>query len=202
MYWRKVPWIIQRLVPHVIWRIPNSENKIYLTFDDGPCPNVTNKILEILHEKEVKASFFCLGKNVENHPNIFEALKENGHFVGNHGWSHLDGWVITRDTFLQNISKAKKFYDNDFFRPPYGKINWRLLFSSPKDCQFVLWDILSGDFDPNIDRNSCLNFVLKNVKPGSIIVFHDNDKSSEKMLSILPELIDELKMKSFVFDRL
>jgi len=81
VYWRKVPWIIQRLVPHVIWRIPNSENKIYLTFDDGPCPNVTNKILEILHEKEVKASFFCLGKNVENHPNIFEALKENGHFV-------------------------------------------------------------------------------------------------------------------------
>jgi len=202
VYWRKFPWIVQKLFPKLIWKLPNSEKKIYLTFDDGPCPEFTSKILDILDEKEIKASFFCLGKNIEYQPLLFDEIKKRGHFVGNHGYAHLNGWNVSRNEFMHNIEKGQKFYDNNFFRPPYGKIKLNFLSPLTKKYSVVMWDILSGDFDTRYDADNCLEFVLKNTKDGSIIVLHDNIKSGDKMISILPKIIDELRRKSFLFERL
>lgn len=202
MYWRKVPWLIRRLFSKITWRLPNNEKKIYLTFDDGPTEEFTEEILRILQEKGVKASFFCLGKNIDNQPYLFEKIKDAGHFVGNHGYKHIDGWKVSKSDFLDNIIKAEKFYDNNFFRPPYGKFKLSLLSQLSRKYSVIMWDILCGDFDPKYSETECLIYTLKNTKEGSIIVMHDNIKSGDKMIAILPEIIDGLRNKSFHFERL
>lgn len=198
----KFPKLIRIFFPQILYSIENDLNEVYLTFDDGPIPEVTPQILDILSDFNAKASFFCLGKNVLNNPDIFRTIIENGHTVGNHSFDHLNGWKTDNFKYFQNIEKAERLIKSDFFRPPYGKISPIQIFKLSRKYKIVMWDVLSGDFDINISKEKCVEYVLKNVKSGSIIVFHDSLKAKERVLYALPVVLDELQAKGFRFARL
>lgn len=198
----KFPKLIRIFFPQILYSIENDLNEVYLTFDDGPIPEVTPQILDILSDFNAKASFFCLGKNVLNNPDIFRTIIENGHTIGNHSFDHLNGWKTDNFKYFQNIEKAERLIKSDFFRPPYGKISPIQIFKLSRKYKIVMWDVLSGDFDINISKEKCVEYVLKNVKSGSIIVFHDSLKAKERVLYALPVVLDELQARGFRFARL
>lgn len=198
----RFPKIIKVFFPQLLYSVKNDSNNIFLTFDDGPIPEVTPQILGILSKFNAKATFFCLGKNVENHIDIFNSIKENGHTVGNHSFDHLNGWKTPDCLYFQNIEKADKLIKSDFFRPPYGKISPIQIFKLRRKYKIVMWDVLSGDFDINLSKQKCAEYVIKNVKSGSIIVFHDSLKAKERVLYALPIVLEELQKKGFQFAKL
>jgi peptidoglycan/xylan/chitin deacetylase (PgdA/CDA1 family) len=198
----RFPLLIRFFFPHFLYSIKNDSKKIFLTFDDGPIPEVTPLILGILSKFNAKASFFCLGKNVEHHPEIFNSIKEHGHTIGNHGYEHKNGWKTPNIKYFENTEKANELIKSNLFRPPYGKISPIQIIKLSKKYKIVLWDILSGDFDPNISKEKCAENVIKKIKPGSIIVFHDSLKAKERVLYALPIVLDVLQKKGFEFSGL
>lgn len=202
MYLVKTPQFIQNLFPNYTWKVPIEEKEVYLTFDDGPIPEVTPWVLEQLANYNAKATFFCVGENVQKHPSVFEAVKAAGHTVGNHTYNHLDGWTTDNIPYFHNTRHSARIIGSELFRPPYGKLK-------PKQAQFlqrhyriVMWDILSGDFDPNISNEQCLQNVIRNVAPGSIVVFHDSLKAKEKLEYVLPRVLQHLSEQGYRFEAL
>ncbi|MCB0640901.1 MAG: polysaccharide deacetylase family protein, partial [Phaeodactylibacter sp.] len=200
MYLVKTPQFIQNLFPNFVWSIPGDEKRVFLTFDDGPIPEVTPWVLETLDAYRAKATFFCVGDNVRKHPDVFESVLEKGHQVGNHTYNHLNGWSSENIPYFHNIRHCANMIHTDLFRPPYGRMK-------PKQAQFlqrhyniVMWDVLSGDFDANISPEQCLQNVLNNVKNGSIIVFHDSIKAGEKLRFVLPEVLKQLQSEGYAFE--
>jgi peptidoglycan-N-acetylglucosamine deacetylase len=221
-YWIKTNAFIKKVFPNYIWSIPNSENKIYLTFDDGPTPEITEWVLQELKKHNAKATFFCIGNNIEKHPIIFEKVINNGHSLGNHTFNHLNGWKSSTDNYLEDTKlceasisnlksdpsdseRAKQIYNlkSVIFRPPYGKIKAS---QSKKLRQLgykiIMWDVLSADFDTTITPEKCLENVLKNVCSGSIIVFHDSVKAFPNLKHTLPKALKYWTEKGFVFEKL
>lgn len=211
-YWIKTNAFVKKIFSNYIWSIPNSENKIYLTFDDGPTPEITEWVLEELKKYKVKATFFCIGNNIEKYPNIFEKVINGGHAVGNHTFNHLNGWETSTEKYLKNSGQWSEISNqsSDFklpasnsplFRPPYGKIK---LAQSRKLRQLgykiIMWDVLSADFDTTITPEKCLENVLKNVESGSIIVFHDSVKAFPNLKYTLPKALKYWTEKGFVCD--
>ncbi|SFB02829.1 Peptidoglycan/xylan/chitin deacetylase, PgdA/CDA1 family [Flavobacterium swingsii] len=211
-YWIKTPQIIKRLFSNQVWDIPNTENKIYLTFDDGPTPEITEWVLEILKENSINATFFCIGNNIEKHPEIFNKIINDGHGVGNHTFNHKNGWKTTTADYLQNVELCESAIKNqlpkafgtkirNLFRPPYGKIKP----SQSKKLRnlgykIIMWDILTADFDEKTSKEKCLENATKKVTSGSVIVFHDSVKAFKNLEYALPKTIQILKEKGFVFD--
>lgn len=208
-YWIKTNKLIKHFFSNYYWDIPNKENKIYLTFDDGPTPEITEWVLSELKKRNAKASFFCIGNNIEKHPEIFKKIIEGGHSIGNHTFDHLKGWKTTTETYLNNSllcdkqiqESSSKTIQPKIFRPPYGKI------TKSQSTQLrhlgykiIMWDVLSADFDRTISPEKCLQNVIKNVKSGSIIVFHDSIKASQNLKFTLPKTLDYLKENNFIFD--
>ena len=178
----KTPTIVQRLFSSYRWRFSSVPKEIYLTFDDGPTLEVTNFVLEELKKHQAKATFFCIGKNVKKHQNIYHKIQEEGHSVGNHTFNHLNGLLTKNTRYIENIQQASAYIVSKLFRPPYGRLKSsqaRLL--QQEGYKIIMWDILSYDFERNINSSKLKSNVLNNVKSGSIIVFHDN-KNSEKIL--------------------
>jgi peptidoglycan/xylan/chitin deacetylase (PgdA/CDA1 family) len=202
LYIVKIPWIIRKLFPSLLTRIPVIDKTVFLTFDDGPIPEVTPRILNILAEYNAKATFFCLGKNVEKNQEIFESIKNAGHSIGNHSFDHKNGWKTKNQTYFDNIEKAGNLIKSNLFRPPYGKIMPSHIKFIKLRYKIVMWNILSGDFDPDISKEKCVENVMKNVKPGSIIVFHDSIKAKEKVLYALPVILEELSEDGYRFERI
>jgi peptidoglycan-N-acetylglucosamine deacetylase len=196
----KIPWIIRKLFPSLLTSLPVTDKTVFLTFDDGPIPEVTPQILHILAKYNAKATFFCLGKNVEKNPEIFESIKKVGHSAGNHSFDHKNGWKTQNQNYFDNIEKAGKLIKSNLFRPPYGKIKPSQIKFIKSRYRIVLWDVLSGDFDPDISKEKCAKNILKNVKPGSIIVFHDSLKAKEKVLYALPVILEELSDNGYKFE--
>lgn len=203
-YWVKTNWIIKKIFSNYVWDIPNTENKIYLTFDDGPTPEITEWVLQELQKYNAKATFFCIGNNIEKYPEIFSKVIEKGHAIGNHTFNHLNGWQTATEKYLDNVELCNIQILNpksNLFRPPYGKIKTS---QSKKLRQLgykiIMWDVLSADFDQTISPEQCLENVLKNVKSGSIIVFHDSVKAFPNLEYTLPKTLDFLKEKRFGFD--
>ncbi|WP_395075121.1 polysaccharide deacetylase family protein [Flavobacterium sp.] len=211
-YWIKTPKFIKRLFNNQVWDIPNSENKIYLTFDDGPTPQVTEWVLSVLKNYNIKATFFCIGKNIENHPDILKKIISDDHSIGNHTFNHLNGWKTQSNKYLENVALCNEKFKNleilnrksqisNLFRPPYGKIKPS---QSKKLRQLgykiIMWDILSADFDQTITKEECLGNATKKVTSGSIIVFHDSQKSFKNLEYALPKTIEILKEKGYQFD--
>lgn len=202
MYLIKTPQVIQNLFPNFTWRIPSDEKVLYLTFDDGPIPEVTPWVLELLAEYNAKATFFCVGDNIRKHPEVFKQVKEAGHSVGNHTFNHLNGWNTENIPYFHNVRHCASLTHSALFRPPYGRLK-------PKQAQFlqrhyriVMWDVLSGDFDANISTEQCLDNVINNAKPGSIVVFHDSLKAVEKLQYVLPKVLDHFTQKGYNFEQL
>ncbi len=200
MYLVKSPRIIKKYYPQLVWDIPNFENKIYLTFDDGPVPEITTWVLAILKQYNVKATFFCLGCNVAKNPELFNQIIENGHAVGNHSYHHLSGWDTDDEVYFSNVKKCNEVINSKLFRPPYGRIKKSQIAETSKEYKIIMWSVLSGDFDPKITPEKCFNNVIKNTKIGSIIVFHDSLKAFPNLENTLPKTIEYLLAKGFVFD--
>lgn len=200
MYLTKTPKFIQSLFPSFTWRVnENKEKVLYLTFDDGPIPEVTPWVLSELKKYDAKATFFCVGDNVRKNQDVFQQVKDEGHSVGNHTFHHLSGWQTDNIPYFHDIRKCARIVKSDLFRPPYGRIK-------PKQTQFlsrhykiVMWDVLSGDFDENLSADDCLQNVLKAVVPGSIVVFHDSLKSEAKLKEVLPKVLKHYYMEGYSF---
>ncbi len=202
MYLVKTPLIIQELFPNFIWKIPTHEKVIYLTFDDGPIPEVTPWVLEQLEAFQAKATFFCVGDNVAKYPEIFDQVVESGHAVGNHTFNHLNGWSTENIPYFHNVRHCAKLVHSNLFRPPYGRL-------TPTQAQFlqrhynvVMWDVLSGDFDPKISPEQCLNNIQHNTKSGSIVVMHDSLKSQEKLQYVLPKMLAYFTERGYAFEQI
>ncbi len=202
MYLVKTPTFIQNLFPNFTWRIPNAEKIIYLTFDDGPIPEVTPWVLEQLRAYDAKGTFFCVGENVQKYPDVFKQVLAEGHTVGNHTYNHLAGWQTDNIPYFHNVRHCARQVNSDLFRPPYGRLK-------PKQAQFlqrhyriVMWDVLSGDFDASITNEQCLQNVVKNTQAGSIIVFHDSLKAEEKLRFVLPKVLKHFAAKGYRFEQL
>jgi peptidoglycan/xylan/chitin deacetylase (PgdA/CDA1 family) len=204
----KVPKIIKKIFHNQVWEIPNTEKKIYLTFDDGPTPQITEWVLNLLEKENIKATFFCIGNNIEKHPEIFKKIISSGHSLGNHTFNHLQGWKTPEEEYIKNVDLCKMEMDNSsteksiLFRPPYGKIRPNQSKSlRKKGYKIIMWDVLSKDYDSNTSPEECLKHVKK-TKTGSIIVFHDSLKAWKNLEYTLPKAIAFLKSEGFLFDRI
>lgn len=209
-YWIKTNRLIKKLFSNYIWDIPNTENKIYLTFDDGPTPEITEWVLSTLEKHNAKATFFCIGNNIEKHPEIFEKVIAKGHTIGNHTFNHLNGWKTPTEEYIKNSSQWSLVSSQNcqlntehckLFRPPYGKIKASQAEKLMKQgYKIIMWDVLSADYDNTISKEKCLENVTKNVKSGSIIVFHDSVKASPHLEYTLPKALEILNERKFVFE--
>jgi peptidoglycan/xylan/chitin deacetylase (PgdA/CDA1 family) len=176
---------------------------LYLSFDDGPHPEATPFVLEQLAKFDAKASFFCIGKNVQLFPEIYGEIIAAGHVVGNHTQNHMNGWKNTTEKYIANIEEATKWIDSNLFRPPYGRISFsqikalRLDPSLPQDI--MMWDVLSGDFDTTITGEQCANNVIQHTGPGSIVVFHDSAKALDRLRIALPKVLAHFSKLGYQF---
>lgn len=201
-YLTKSPWILKKIYSECIWSIKTEEKILYLTFDDGPHPEATSFVLEVLKKYNAKATFFCIGKNVKEYFEIYKEILMGGHRVGNHTYNHLNGWKTDDKKYLEDIEKAAKIIDSGLFRPPYGKITHfqiKALKGKRLQLKTVMWDVLSGDFDIKITPENCYLNVIKNAKPGSIIVFHDSLKAFPALKPTLPRVLQYFSEKGFEF---
>lgn len=204
-YLVRSPWWVKKFYKDCIWQMETTEKILYLTFDDGPTPEVTDFVLTQLKNYNAKATFFCIGKNAEEQFDIYKKIIEEGHAVGNHTYSHLNGWNTTDENYLADIAKAKTIIDSNLFRPPYGRIS-KFQLSQLKGKKYnlkpVMWSVLSGDFDKDISGDECYLNISKNAKEGSIIVFHDSPKAFNKLRYVLPLVLKYFSEKGFVFNKI
>lgn len=202
-YLTSSPWWLRRLYPDCLWEMPANEGKVYLTFDDGPHPDATPMVLDMLAAAGAKASFFCIGDNVRKYPEIYQRVLAEGHRVGNHSYHHLNGWRTSDDVYLEDIQAASQLIDSNIFRPPYGRIRRsqiRALRNS--GLRPVMWSLLSGDFDPQLSAAKCAENVLKNLAPGHIVVFHDSQKALQKIQYALPLVLKLIRERGWVAEKL
>lgn len=205
--WVKTHWIIKKLFSKYVWNIPNLENKIYLTFDDGPIPEITEWVLEELKKYNAKATFFCIGDNVKKYPEVFKSVVESGHSIGNHTFNHLNGWKTSTKEYIENTKQCFSTFINPetqnikLFRPPYGKIKP----SQSKTLRnlgykIIMWNVLSKDYSNKISPEKCYENVINNVESGSIIVFHDSLKAYPNLKYALPKVLELLTKKGYTCD--
>jgi len=211
----KTPDFVKTLFPNFIWNIDTIEKELYLTFDDGPTPEITDWVLQTLKDYNAKATFFCIGNNIEKHPGIFQNIINDGHAIGNHTYHHLKGWKHKTKAYLtdviqtENIIKSKLQLQDDevnivnLFRPPYGKLKSKQS-QQIQDLSYkiVMWDVLSFDWDISVSEDTCLKNVTSSAKKGSIIVFHDSVKASRNLQYVLPKVLDYYTNSGFEFKSL
>ncbi len=206
----KVPNFIQRVFPNIIWKKITDEKKIWLTFDDGPEKEVTEFILETLKKLNIKASFFLIGKNIQEFPELTKEIIKKGHIIGNHSFSHLNGFKSKNEEYIYDIELGQKLINEKLvemgitnkikiFRPPYGRILPRQIKRLKENYKIVMWDVFSWDFKKNISPEKIYNNVIDNVTEGSILVFHNNKKSLYNLKLTLEDTLIKLKEKGFVF---
>lgn len=206
-YFIKTPWWLKKVYSSYLWSVDTKEQLLYLSFDDGPHPVATPFVLDQLKKYNARASFFCIGKNVETHPEIYRRILDEGHTVGNHTYNHLNGWKTKDDIYLDDVNKARLFIDSNLFRPPYGRIksfqakHIKDALKKP-EVKIVMWDVLSADFDERISGEDCLKNVILNARKGSIIIFHDSDKAMERLKFSLPRVLEFFQSKGFRFEKL
>lgn len=209
----KTPGFIKTLFPNFVWNINTKDKEIYLTFDDGPTPEVTPWVLQILKDYNAKATFFCIGNNVISYPEIFQNILDGGHTYGNHTHSHLKGWKTKTKIYLDDIKKCEdilssKIQNSEFriqklYRPPYGKFKTKQSKSLQKmGYTIILWDVLSYDWDISVSEERCLNNVISTAKEGSIVVLHDSVKAYKNLNYVLPKILEYYTNKGFEFKAL
>jgi peptidoglycan/xylan/chitin deacetylase (PgdA/CDA1 family) len=190
------------MLPQLTWEVKTSRKEIFLTFDDGPHPEITPRILEILEKYHARATFFCVGENVKKYPEVYNRLKRKGHRTGNHTYNHLNGWKVPRDIYYDNIEKCSTLVDSSLFRPPYGRISIRHIPYLKMKYRIIMWTVLSMDFHRKTTPEDCLKNVTNHTKPGSIVVFHDSGKAAENMFYALPRFLEHFHRQGYVFSPL
>jgi len=226
-YLTKTPALIKDLYPKYIWDIQTGTKELYLTFDDGPHPEITTRVLDLLDQYQAKATFFCVGDNIRKYPETFQKILKAGHSTGNHTFNHLNGWTTRTDRYLANIEKTESIIDEQkaenldsnftaqnlpsagglkttglkLFRPPYGKIRQKQAkYLLSNIFKIIMWDVLSGDFDTRLSPEKCYNNIIESAQRGSIIVFHDSEKAFERLKVVLPKTLDFFSRKGYSFN--
>ncbi|MDN3203037.1 polysaccharide deacetylase family protein [Algoriphagus sediminis] len=198
MAWHFVPSWTQRIYPNRLWRKENSQDEIYLTFDDGPVPGVTDYVLDILAQRGMKATFFMVGDNVRKYPDLAKRVAGEGHTVANHTFNHLNGWRTSNRDYLENVEECTKIIQDtlqvspEFFRPPYGLISSFQAKEVSLQMKVTMWDVLSGDYQKGISPQQVLEKTKKYSRPGSIVLFHDQQKTREMLPKVLLNYLDYL----------
>lgn len=194
---RQIPDFIKLMWRTPVWRINPSEKVIYLTFDDGPNPEVTPRVLDILDEFEAKATFFCVGENVMKYPKIFQEVKHRGHAVGNHTFNHVKGTEKTVKEYVDNVGKAHEYIHSKLFRPPHGRITLSQVNKLKADFKIIMWDFITYDFDRQVTSTEILKEVKLRSRNGSVVIFHDSLKARKNVLEALPEALRYWKKEGY-----
>lgn len=205
VYFIKTPGWLKQLYASCTWQLNATEKVIYLSFDDGPHPEITPFVLDNLQQYNAKATFFCIGKNVVNYPQVYQKILTGGHAVGNHTFNHLNGWSTKTNLYTANIEQAQEVITSNLFRPPYGKITFRQikqLSVKKHPMKIIMWSVLSADFDTKLSPKACLDNVLKNTVKGSIIVFHDSEKAFDRMQYALPKTLKYFSDLGYRFEKI
>ncbi len=195
------PFFLPWFYPSLLWRVTTNNKKLYLTFDDGPIPEVTDFVLDTLANVKVKATFFCIGENINKHPILFQKIHESDHVIGNHTYNHVKGWSSSTKEYITNVEKCSIILGGNekLFRPPYGRIT-RDQIKKLSNYKIVMWDVLTQDYDQNISEADCLKGSINATRSGSIIVFHDSIKAEKNMRYALPRYLDYFLNLGFEFD--
>lgn len=196
MYFIKTPILIQKLFPDIIWRAPKNDDSVYLTFDDGPSES-THWLLDVLAENNIKATFFCLGKNIEKYPKAFDRMIAEGHQIGNHSYSHLDGWKNSNITYLEDVNRMQALYNTKLLRPPYGRITPNQYRSLKQNFCIVMWNRMPGDFDPNISSFRLELNLREAFQSNNLIVLHDHKVAFQNLKHLLPQKLKEASEVKF-----
>tara|TARA_B100000161_G_scaffold244640_1_gene199054 strand:+ start:3514 stop:4125 length:612 start_codon:yes stop_codon:yes gene_type:complete len=198
----KTPTLIQFFFPSLLWSKKRDKKILYLTFDDGPYNMLSPFILDELKKYKAKATFFYLGSKAEKYPQLIKRCKDENHKIGNHTYSHPNGWKTKNNRYYQDIEKANKLLNSNLFRPPYGRIKPSQINHLKKYYKIIMWDILSWDFDKKTSPEECYNNIIKNTKSGSIIVLHENEKSAKTVKEVLPKILSYFSSQGFKFEKL
>ena len=201
MYFIKTPWYLKTVYPSLVWDMPGNKC-LYLTFDDGPVPGVTDVILDMLQTCGAKATFFCIGDNIRKHPALFDRIVREGHAVGNHTFHHVNGWRTGLEAYVHEAALCDPWISSGLFRPPYGRIGFQQIQELKKKYNIVMWDVLSGDFDTHLTAEDCIRNVVNHATDGSIIVFHDSEKAAARVLPALGPVLQHYMEKGFAFQAL
>ena len=220
MFIHKTNFLMRALYPDFIWKIPTKEKEIFLTFDDGPIPEITEFVLEELNKYQAKATFFCIGGNIEKYPNIFQKIVNQQHTIGNHTFNHLKGWDTEDEIYVDNFKKCEEIIDvrcsmfdvgiSEYehrtsnleypkFRPPFGRIKRSQAKEILKSHEIVMWDVLTGDYDQSLPKERVLTKTLQYTEQGSIVLFHDSIKASKNMMYTLPKVLEYFSERGFFF---
>ncbi|MDD4428242.1 MAG: polysaccharide deacetylase family protein [Paludibacter sp.] len=193
------PRFLRPLFGKLIWRVNTQSKLIYLTFDDGPVPEVTPQVLDILDEYGWKATFFCVGDNVRKYPEVYQEVLRRGHRVGNHSFNHIRGYRYTVEDYVANVKKASAFIDSRLFRPPHGRITFSQIKALKEDYDIVMWDVITFDYDKKKKPEQIMCTVRNYLRKGSIVVFHDSIKAKENVLTVLPQALAYWKEKGYSY---
>ncbi|KAA0992468.1 polysaccharide deacetylase family protein [Dyadobacter aurulentus] len=204
MFLHHSPFWLRAFFPGFTWRIQTNEKKLFVTFDDGPIPDITEFVLDTLREFNAKATFFCIGDNVRKHPDIFKKVTSGGHSIGNHTFNHMNGWKTEDTSYLDNIEKCDEQLNlkTSLFRPPYGRIKKTQSRIVLNKRQIIMWDVLSADFSSKISPEKCLKKSIQYSRNGSIVLFHDSIKASRNMQYTLPKYLEHFTQKGYAFEAL
>jgi len=194
------PDLLRPFLGKLLWRKKSSGKVIYITFDDGPVPEVTPRVLDMLDEYNLKATFFCVGENVEKYPELYHEILRRGHKTGNHTYNHLKGISVTTADYVANVKKASELIDSRLFRPPYGRINFKQKKALQREYEIVMWDLITYDYNQNLTPNNILQNIKRYTRNGSLVVFHDSIKAERNMLTVLPRAIEYWNSKGYRFE--
>ncbi len=197
-----LPHYITKWFPLAIWRMPETSKTVYLTFDDGPIPEVTTWVLDVLRKNKIKATFFAVGENVFRYPEIYDQILEDGHAVGNHTYHHIQGLKTDSLAYYKDIFQAEKLINSNLFRPPHGWLKRNQYRYLANRYKIVMWDVISCDYNQNIPKEEVLKNVLDYARAGSIITFHDSIKAADHLYWALPRAIKALKAEGYSFDKI
>lgn len=194
--------IFEMIYPRFLWRMPAADKRIYLTFDDGPIPEVTPWVLEQLEKFDAGATFFCVGDNIRKHPETFQQIISAGHSIGNHTYNHLNGWKTPVEDYLQNVDQFEALYPANLFRPPYGRIKKAQADRILQNHRIIMWSVLTRDYSAALSPEKCLKNALKNTQSGSIVLFHDSLKAKKNLQYVLPRYLEHFSRKGYRFEKL
>lgn len=195
-------WLFEKIFPLYLWKVKTSEKVIYLTFDDGPIPEVTPWVIDQLKQYNAKATFFCVGENITKYPEVFNQILQQGHSVGNHTYNHLNGWKTSKEEYLANFQKFEEIQPTTLFRPPYGRIKLSQAKTLLLSHKIVMWSVLTKDYDQGISKENCLKNAIKSAKEGSIVLFHDSLKAQTNLQYVLPKFLEHFSNLGYKFKKL
>ena len=199
MFIEQPPWFYRALFPGVTWRMPAEPKCVYLTFDDGPIPEVTPWVLDTLDRFGVKATFFMVGDNVRKHPDIYPMVVDRGHRIGNHTFNHIQGWRYWTKNYLANVAKAAEYIPSDLFRPPHGHMRIPQTLLLQRKYRVIMWDVVTRDYSPHMTPEGVLQVVKRYTRNGSVIVFHDSLKAQRNMRVAMPQAVEWLLAQGYTF---